>query len=241
MLIETNAEINKSICLLSSWLETRVTPESYSWLQNKTAEISATARETSLFTAYSAASRHYSKQKLNLSAVELAELPIQGWNPQNWTLEGVARTMLLLSFPAEDSDKYIATLDKIIGAADVDEAIAFYQTLPLFPHPEKFELRAAEGIRTNMTSVFNAVAHYNPYPAKYLDDLAWNQMVLKALFVDSPLHPIYGLEQRNNPELAQMLIDYARERLAANRTVSEELWNLVEPFQPEIVSELKAT
>lgn len=241
MLIQTETKSNKIVLLLSKWLKTRGTKESFDWLQSKVNAISANAKKTVLFPSYSAACRYYPKEKLNLSTDELAEIPIQGWNPQSWTLEAVARSLLLLSFPDRDPDKYVATLDQIIGAADVSEAIAFYQTLPLFPHPEKFQLRAAEGIRTNMTSVFNAVAHYNPYPAKYLDDLAWNQMVLKALFVGSPLHPIYGLEHRNNPQLAQMLIDYARERLAANRTVSDELWNLVEPFQPETVRELKET
>ncbi|MEO1341698.1 MAG: EboA domain-containing protein, partial [Cyanobacteria bacterium J06635_13] len=151
----------------------------------------------------------------------------------------LSRSLLLLSFPAQDSERYIATLDKIIGAADVEEAIAFYQTLPLLPHPEKFQLRAAEGIRTNMTSVFKAIAYHNSYPAQYLDDLAWNQMVLKALFVGIPLQPIYGLSERNNPHLAQMLLDYARERLAAKRTVSPELWELVMPFQPKAVQELQ--
>ena len=90
-----------------------------------------------------------------------------------------------------------------------------------------------------MTSVFNAVAHHNPYPAKYLDELAWNQMILKALFVGSQLKPIYGLKSRNNPQLAQMLIDYACERLAADRAVSNELWELVVPFQPDTVAKLK--
>ena len=101
-------------------------------------------------------------------------------------------------------------------------------------------MQAAEGIRTNMTSVFNAVALDNPYPANYLDDLAWNQMVLKALFVGSPLHRIYGLERRNNQKLSQMLVDYASERLAANRTVNSELWELAMPFQAEAVAKLKS-
>ena len=194
-----------------------------------------------MFLAYSSASRYYKKQNLNLAPEELSKFPTNDWNPDNWTLDRIARSLLLLSFPSEDVDNYVATLDKIIAAADVEEAIAFYQSLPLLPHPERFKLRAAEGIRTNMTSVFNAVAHHNTYPAKYLDELAWNQMVLKALFVGSLLQPIYGLEQRNNQQLSQMLIDYARERIAANRTVSEELWELVMPFQPEVVKELKAT
>ncbi len=241
MSIETYTETNDIIALLNSWLETRISAEALAWLQRKQQEITQKAGERNLFTAFSSVSRYLGKQKLELSTEELqtAKELITGWNPINWTVDQVGRTLLILSFPQEHEDKYVATLDKIFAAADVGEAIALYQSLPLLPHPEKFKLRAAEGVRSNMTSVFNAVALYNPYPAQYLDDLAWNQMILKALFIGSPLYPIYGLECRNNQQLSQMLIDYARERLAAKRTVNPELWQLVAPFNSQAVAELK--
>ena len=65
-------------------------------------------------------------------------------------------------------------------------------------------------------------------------------MVLKALFVGSPLHPIYGLKRRNNQQLSQMLINYARERLAAKRKVNPELWQLIAPFNPQAVTRLES-
>ena len=232
---------NKIIALLYSWLETRTSTKSLAWLKSKQEEITQKATEKILFTGFSSVVKYLGKQKLELSIEELqaANKLIYGWNPIDWTLDQVGRTLLILSFPHDNVDKYVATLDKIFAAADVGEAIALYQSLPLLPYPEKFQLRAAEGVRTNMTSVFNAVALNNPYPAKYLNDLAWNQMILKALFVGTPLHSIYGLKNRNNQQLSQMLIDYAHERLAAKRTVNSELWELVKPFNSQAVAELK--
>ncbi len=241
MSTQTYHKINKISALLDRWLKTQASGD-LSWLEDKQAEIRQNGAEKSLFIAFSKASRYLKAQKLELSTEELqaADDIITGWNPTNWTVNQVGRTWLILAFPHEDRDKYVATLDKIFAAADVEEAIALYQSLPLLPHPEKFKLRAAEGIRSNITSVFNAVALYNPYPAQYLDNLAWNQMVLKALFIESPLDPIYGLKQRNNEQLSQMLIDYARERLAAKRKVNPQLWQLAAPFQAQTVASLKA-
>ena len=239
---EINLKTNKILDLLYNWLKMQTSSDSLAWLDNQIAEIRKNAREKSLFIAFSLASRYLEEQKLELLTEQLqaADDIIPGWNPTNWTVNQAGRTLLILAFPHEDKYKYVATLDKIFAAADVREAIALYQSLPLLPHPEEFKLLAAEGIRSNITSVFNAIALINPYPAKYLDDLAWNQMVLKALFVDSPLLPIYGLRQRNNEQLSQMLIDYARERLAANRKVNPQLWQLAAPFKPQAVASLEA-
>ncbi|MEL6442060.1 MAG: EboA domain-containing protein [Cyanobacteria bacterium J06621_8] len=233
--------IKTTFTLLFDWLENRVADTSYQWLKQQTTIISNGGAERTFFTSYSAVSRYLGKEKLGLSTAELemARELAEVWQSFNWTLEQVGRTLILLSLPSSDPDQYLATLDKLIAAADVEEAISFYQGLYLLPHPEKLQLRAAEGIRTNMTSVFNAVALNNPYPAQYLDELAWNQMVLKALFIGSPLTQIYGLESRNNQRLSQMLINYARERLAAKRTVTPELWSLAMVFQPEVVAQLK--
>jgi hypothetical protein len=228
--------------LLKSWLRKQISGDELTWFIKKQEEISDRGEAKTLFTTFSSVPRYLGKEKLNVSEVELqrANDLVLGWNPSDWTIDGVGRTLLILSFPHEEPNRYVNTLDKIFETADVREAIALYQSLPLLPHPERFRLRAAQGIRSNLTSVFNAVALNNPYPAAYLDDLAWNQMVLKALFVGSPLKLIYGLQQRNNPQLCQMSLDYARERLAAKRSVSPELWQLVASFNPQAATSLKA-
>ena len=138
--------------------------------------------------------------------------------------------MRLLLASTADGAELRRRLDKLCSAADIDELVAFYRGLPLYPDPAQHVLRAAEGVRSNMRVVFEAVAHRNPYPAEHFVESAWNQMVLKALFVGTRLDLIAGLDARANPALARMLSDYAHERWAASRPVSPELWRCVGPF-----------
>lgn len=221
-----------AIDLLHSWLTQRISTQGLTWLNEKIEQIKAGVNRQVFFSAFSAVPRYTGKHDLRLTGEELeaASAVRTGWFPSHWSIDQAARTLLVLALPQDNEEEYIRTLEQVFTAADMGELIALYQALPLLSYPEKFRDRAAEGIRSNMTAVFNAVALQNPYPAEHLDDIAWNQIVLKALFVGSPLHLIQGLDQRANPQLAQMLVDYAHERWAAKRTVSPELWRLVGRF-----------
>ena len=126
-------------------------------------------------------------------------------------------------------EAFAARFAQLCRTADVSEQVAFYRGLPLYPDAQRLEAQAAEGTRTNMRAVFEAVAHRNPYPKEQFAENRWNHMVLKALFVGTTLHPIQGLDERANPPLARMLSDYAHERWAAGRPVSPELWRCVGP------------
>ena len=225
----TQASVTQLLCC---WLSPHVAKEALTWLDEKRKLIAEGANARVFFTAFSAVPRYTGKEDLELtpeiwSAIE-AMLP--GWYPDHWSVDQAARTLLVLTLPQDNAEQYLQTLEQVFTTADVGELVALYQALPLLPYPERLRARAAEGVRSNMTAVFNAVALQNPYPADYFDDLAWNQMVLKALFVGSPLHLIHGLDTRANSTLAQMAIDYAHERWAAKRLVSPEIWRLVAQF-----------
>ena len=202
------------------------------WLEQQEEKLCSNYQVRSFYLSFSSAARFIRKTNLQLSEVQIAEAEElrNGFQPKNWNLLQCVRTYLLLLIPSGDMDVYKSTLTNLHEAADVDEQVTLYAALPLLPYPQVLVSRAAEGIRTNITDVFDSIALNNPYPHDFLDEAAWNQMVLKAVFMQRPLYRIYGADDRANPELAKMLIDFAHERWAADREVLPELWRFVGPF-----------
>ena len=215
--------------MLKQWLEARLPADARIWLADAAQRL-RNGGDTDLYRSVSLVTRKIGKADLALTPAEMGQAAAarEGWNPSDWSLDQAARIYLLLVSGA-DGATFLRRLDQLCNTADVGELVAFYRGLPLYPDQPRYVLRAAEGIRTNMKAVFEAVAHRNPYPAEQLSEPAWNQMVLKTLFIGSTLHPIVGLDRRANPELARMLCDYAHERWAAGRPISPELWRCVGP------------
>lgn len=216
---------------LHQWLDQRLDAAGALWLREAVTSVAGSDTDRDLFRCVSLVSRKLGKAPLapNDEACAAAAALRPGWDPSPWRIDQAARIRLLLA-AATDSDRFARRLDQLCATADVDELVAFYRGLPLYPDPPRHRLRAAEGLRSNMKVVFEAVAHHNPYPAEQLPQEAWNQMVLKALFVGSALDPIVGLDRRANAALARMLGDYAHERWAARRPANPELWRCVGPF-----------
>ena len=218
--------------LLRTWLADGQPADALAWLDEKAAAIRAGAPERTFFLAYSGAARRFPDEPLTLGAAALrdAARARDDWNPGGWTARQAARALLMTALPSDDAAAYTETLDKLFASADMAEQVAGYQALPILPRPEALVARAREGTRTNITTVFEAIAHKNPFPRDHFPEDAWNNMVLKALFVGVALAPIIGLDERANPALMRMLCDYAHERWAAARTLSPELWRCVGPF-----------
>jgi len=218
--------------LLTRWLRRVASETGRNWLQEQRDEIAGGAARRVFYTSFSAVPRYIDKKQLDLTAEdrEAAEQARAGWQPGTWSADQAGRALIVLSLPSEDKDDYLEVLDRVFTHADVRESVALYQSLPLLPYQQAHRERAAEGVRSNMTSVLHAVALRNPYPAEQFEDPAWNQMVLKLVFEGSPLAPVQRLDERANGTLARMLVDYAHERWAADRSVTPELWRLVGPF-----------
>jgi len=220
-----------AIDLLGQWLKQRIEPDKYDWLITQIDKSLKSNSGKDLFITLGMIPRLLSRQDLNLSADELAqaESARAGWDPSQWSIAGSARIFVTAKL-AQSDEAFGKQYQDLCRTADVSESIELYSALPLLPQSPQIDSQVGEGLRTNMRAVFESIAHRNPYPRETFDENRWNHMVLKALFVDSTLAPIQGLDERANDQLAGILCDYAHERWAANRPVTCELWRCVGPF-----------
>lgn len=221
---------------LSALLDARLSHDANTFRSSALHEIRDGVSMQRLAQLLALASRHArAAVPLALTPEELHPLIAQvpGWTPAQWSLLEALRIALLLAYANSDNDDFPAAFEQCFQFADHGESCALYRALPLLPHGERFVWRAREGCRTNMRPLFEAVALDSPYPAKHFDDIAWRQLVIKALFIDAPLWRIDGLDQRLSPELARMALDFADERRSAGRVVSPQTWLCLGPYAGE--------
>ena len=227
--------------LLCFWLDRQLDGDAKAWFAAQADKLGKAHADRDLYMAVSLVPRKIGKDDLDLTAEDLdaADAVRPGWDPSGWSTDQAARLALMLTSMA-DGEVFNRRLDQLCTTADVRELIVFFQGLPIYPEQTRYVDRAREGARTNMKAVFEAVAHRNPYAAENFALNAWNQMVLKAIFVGSALAPIKGLDERRNEELATTLVDYAHERWAASRAITPELWRMVAPYVDEtLIEDLK--
>ena len=229
--VELNPDNGLIIEALAGWLASRLDATAAMWVRERQTVIRSGDKKA-LYLAFGLTPRKVGKADLNLTANELsvATAARSGWDPRGWSVDQAVRTLFVLSFPSQEPVSFVTTLDQLFGTGEVGELVALYQALPLLPHPTAHVLRAAEGIRTNIKTVFCAVAHQNPYPSERFSEDQWNQMVLKCQFIDVPMSMIVGLDQRANARLATMVVDFIHERWAAKRPVALEMWRCVGRF-----------
>lgn len=214
---------------VSGWLAANLTPDAFEWFRLQLLQIAREDDERHLGKALGWAPRKLGKAEMQLCAADLAQAVLlrPGFDPSGWRVDQTARVAFILAAFRGDERQFANLLDRLADTAEINELIALYAGFALYPAQCMIEPRAREATRSAMRPVFEAMAHRNPYPVAHFDDPAWNQMIVKTFFLDSPLWPVQGIEQRANPELARILVDLAHERWAAGRPVSLELWRCV--------------
>lgn len=139
-------------------------------------------------------------------------------------------------------DDVVRVATTLYHRGDSAEKEAVLAALPVLDRPT--DARPAVGaallplvrdaMRTNDTRLVRAAL--GPYAGAHLDDAAWRQGVVKAVFMGIPLDAVPDLERRTDDELRRMVRDYVAERRAAGREVPADAWRVVPDEQPTSTS-----
>ena len=215
-----------SLAWFDSTLTYRLAAPAREWFAQSCERIAGGLDDASFAGLISLASRHAPRGRLLPDVEECARASelLPGWTPERWTTLECLRVALLLARPDLEGEGTPRALEAVFEYADDGESCAMYKALAQLPGGERFRWRAGEGCRTNIVPVFESVACDTPYPARHFDDIAWNQLCIKAIFIGAPLWRVHGLDQRLSPELARIALDLAEERRSAGRPVQPELW-----------------
>ncbi|HEY0714682.1 MAG TPA: EboA domain-containing protein [Polyangia bacterium] len=214
---------------IEEWFALRLPPDTRVWFS----EAVAAARKegtagASFAAAWSAAGRRLGRTSAAASEAEATALRASGvpFVPSAvWAQDELGRALFLLAAAEVEgrAPAFAAAVGELFRKGEMREQQAVLRVLPHLPNPDQYTDIAADAVRSNVVSVIEAIACENPYPADHLNDLAFNQLVMKALFNQVSLGRVLGLERRNNAELRRMVEAYASERRAAGRPVPADV------------------
>ncbi|SMC63638.1 EboA domain-containing protein [Pedobacter africanus] len=217
-------------------IERSLTAEAFQWLQNKAGLVVKEDKSVQLHLCFAHLPRIASRELVMSTDDENTAISalLPGFTITDWTSDKLCRIWLLMQLPSDNRETYVKKINSLFSAAEMNEQVALYSALPLYLYPEEWISRCEEGIRSNIGTVLEAIMYHNPYPARFLSQQAWNQLVLKAFFTEKDVKQIVGLNERLNESLTATLQDYVQERLAAQRSVAPEIYQLIEQMNQKI-------
>lgn len=195
---------------LSTWAVHNCPEAQRNWLSERLSGIRQ-GSEPDLMELFSAAGRRLGSEFVQPGGVDTYS---------RFRAQDLARVAGLLSYVLQltvESQELL--LEDLFFRGSSDEKRAVLLALPLLEAPERYVELAVEACRTNTQTVFEAIACENPFPAAYFSELQFNQLVLKAIFMDLDVKRIANLSTRISSTLIEDLNNFRREREAALRPV----------------------
>ena len=183
--------------------------------------------------AFALATRRLGHLQVEITAEENGQLESAGLPRGRWDLDELARMAVLVGAAVAFDTASVATfVEDCYRRGDTREREAVLRALPLLPSSDWTVDIGVDACRSSVQPIFEAIACENPFPAQRFPELNFNQMVLKALFMDVRLARIVGLGARITADLRRMAAAYASERRAAGRSVPVDIHQLTEQEEP---------
>jgi hypothetical protein len=192
-------------------LTDRVSPEALAWLQEAAAEIAS--EPPKIATRFPAVGRKVGRGPLDPDA-----------DPDDvhaWTIDDAARTYLLQALPRPEDE-----IRELYRYGDAAERRGILRALEHL-NADALDL-VEDAIRTNDTRLIAAAL--GPYATEHLSDAAYDQAVLKCVFVGVPITGLDGIPERVTPDGARMLAAFVHERVAAGRDVPPAVWTVIDKY-----------
>ena len=199
------------------------------WIQEKLHLITASVSAKDLYLTYSLLANKIGDAELISLDIENIELK-KYLKIQQASILQIARIYVLIKVLEQNAEYFQPKVANLIQVADTSELETFLKYLILLPNSVFYKATAVDALRTNIATVFNAIALNNPYPEKCFNEQEWNQMYLKTIFIQQDLSQIIGVDERANKDLARIISDYAHERWAASRKIDPLFWRPVANF-----------
>jgi hypothetical protein len=189
------------------------------WLAEQVAAAGEPARFAA---AFAAAGRRLGRGEIRQAAA--AAITAAGLR---WPVTGVDEcgraALVLAAVAALPDERHVPFVRDLVRRGEVRERQAVLRVLAALPAAARFVDIAVDACRSNVETVFAAIACDNDFPARHFPPPAFHQMVIKALFIGAPLARVAGLAERTTGELARMVDAYVSERRAAGRAIPDDV------------------
>ncbi|SFZ90917.1 hypothetical protein SAMN05428642_1011242 [Flaviramulus basaltis] len=218
-------------------VKSKLTSTELEWVNEKMAIVSDLETASKFNVFFSLVSRFISNEIVpwKVNEKEILENIYPGFSKTEWTKQDLTRSLLMTAL---DVSVNKSILNSFFQIAEMKEQVALYKGLYFLENATEFQDQFAEGIRTNMANVFDAIASGNPFAQNYLEEEEWNQLILKSFFMGRKIYNIQNIDQGKNKHLANMLQDYVKERWAAGRQVSLEIWRMIDGYLREDIKKI---
>lgn len=167
------------------------------------------------------------------AAREVARGPLDENDPGGMlgpTVDDAVRGALLVALCDTDTDaaSRLRRVSDLYRFGDSDERRAVLRHLHELDLGSGPAALVEDALRTNDTRLIGAAM--GPWSAAHLPAAQWRHGVLKCLFTGVPLAAVEDLHARADTELARMVADFCRERVAAGRDIPPDALPILDQF-----------